>query len=560
MEKHVATITLQTESKTWLRSLCLDEPPNPKDVEFYYKHLCGFTDAVITVGIQSVPVDFNDQLLSVGDKEPTEFPVFNLTTITEAKRDEYCHYVNQLCEMERSRSRMSMERPDKRLTSTVSRIRGQRKWVNDLLSSLKADPVRRPQSHRNELEVREVETVPAAWLFAPTAAPMRMDQGSLLIADKSVGLVWEHKLGTDLYPDFVVSRRLTTISWAFQHSSSSSLLDAVVAWLVAKHPDGWISDAEATVDACLSPFQGVEGTGAEGTAEGTAEGKGEGTAATAGNAKRPRKPRDAATKKESVSVLLQRIEASMLFSKAEVPDVEPLSIPIFVKLVDYMARSYGIPKEAYADNPAVSAVLQRWSQSLLGFSGKTKPLLSSWQEVWELIAANKGKREKVVSAARVSLLISTMDAWDLTESTVMTEDTKRDLWEQWMGIFSDRELVQYKGAKIPLSEMEERARAYLNRFLPRAPFASLQRRFRDQLVAVLTKRGYSSTSMSGVVCVVGARYRAAAAAEGPKAAEAAEGPKATETTEGPKAAAAAAAAAALSLVVATENVVHMGTF
>jgi len=79
METHnVTTIAVQEHpgSPTWLKSLCGN--PHPEDIEFYYKTLCGFKDAVVTVTTELVPADFTESLLALGDAEPTEFPSFPL--------------------------------------------------------------------------------------------------------------------------------------------------------------------------------------------------------------------------------------------------------------------------------------------------------------------------------------------------------------------------------------------------------------------------------------------------------------------------------------------------
>lgn len=536
METHyVTTIAVQERagSPTWLKSLC--GRPNPEDIEFYYKTLCGFKDAVVTITTEPVPADFTESLLALGDAEPTEFPSFPLVAETEERKAEYYNYVKQLCEMERSRSRMAVGRTGSTGTagsigSAVARGRstgGQRKWVAELLATLqpKGITVREttPAPHGNTGHV-------AAWLLTPTAARTRADRGSRLLTDAAVGLHWEQKLGTDLYPDFVVSRRLTTASWAFQHPSSSSLLSSVVAWLEAQHPSGWIRDAEAVVDGLLRPFAATAFTAFAGTVPPAAEKEAEklcekddgrdskdssSEASDASEASEGSEGSEGKKKTPSIHVLLQRIEATMLHSKAEVPEVDPLSVPVFTRLVDYMARSFGIPKDTYADNEAVAATLQRWTRSQMGFSLKTKPLLSSWQEVWDLTMGTrpspktKGKREKAVTAARVSHLVETMDVWDVCEGALMTEDVKKGLWDHWLSVFCDYELGNNKGAKIPLTAMEDAATAFLQRFLPRLPFASLQRRFRDCLTTALLRKGYATTMVSGALMVVGARILSA---------------------------------------------------
>ena len=467
---------------------------------------------------------------------PVVFPVHDAAETTEAKVAEYIHYVNQVCEMERSRTRMAMERKGGKGKGKQSEVRrgkgkcvGNRKWVDELLAALKAEP-----DAGKAIVPAESDVVPSAWLLAPTAWAKRDRDGSLLVLDAAVGLFWEHRLGTALYPDFVVSRRLTTASWAFQHSSSSSLLSSVVQWLAAQHPSGWLRNAEARVDGAVAPFLGGAPKESRGPKDGNADcgetekdkDKGKDAAETAEAAE--------TTTTETIHVLLQRIETSMLYSKAEVAEVEPLSIPTLTKLVDYMARSFGIPKETYADNASVSAVLRRWSLSQRGVSRRTKPLLASWKEVWGLLL---GPKTPIVgTAARVDLLVHTMDAWDLVEGAVMTEEARKELWDQWLGVFCDTELGPQKGGKIPLTAMEDAAVVFLRRFLPLG--VSITKRFRESLTQSLSRKGYSSTLVSESLCVVGVRFLFA--------------PTSTSTSTS------ATATVVPAPLVAAESVVHLG--
>ena len=110
----------------------------------------------------------------------------------------------------------------------------------------------------------------------------------------------------------------------------------------------------------------------------------------------------------------------------------------------------------------------------------------------------------------------------------MTEEARKELWDQWLGVFCDTELGPQKGGKIPLTAMEDAALAFLRRFLPLG--VSITKRFRESLTQSLSRKGYSSTLVSESLCVVGAKFLSTAT---------------VATTDKP--------------LVASESVVHLGT-
>jgi len=132
MERYVVTISIESNTTTWLRSLCVETPPPLADLEFYYKHLCGFEDAIITCATQTVPSDFNESLLTVS--EATQFPVSNVEADTEdtERIGEYFKYIEQVCTMERSRKKLAVDRkPVKEGVPEKGPIVKRRKWVED---------------------------------------------------------------------------------------------------------------------------------------------------------------------------------------------------------------------------------------------------------------------------------------------------------------------------------------------------------------------------------------------------------------------------------------------
>ena len=103
----------------------------------------------------------------------------------------------------------------------------QQNWVKDLLEQLESDEV----VPGDELVPIESDTfIPHAWILTPVVGAVREGKGSRLLLDAVKGKHWENLLGTALFPDFIVSRRISTRSWAFQHETSESLCQAMLAY------------------------------------------------------------------------------------------------------------------------------------------------------------------------------------------------------------------------------------------------------------------------------------------------------------------------------------------
>jgi len=562
-QKHVLVVAVQQSGTTWLRSLCVSNLPKKEDVVFYYQRLCGFREAVVSVAVHAVPVDFQDSLFAA---ESAAFPKHHVAATTEERIAEYRDYVYRVCEAERFRSRITTENAATAAAAEEAPVGAGKKrknWASELLSQL------------NTLESTSSTADHLAWMITSDAT-----KGSRFIVDKKVGVAWESRLGTALYPDLVVTRCFNTASWAFQHPSSVSLFSATLAWYLAVRGvavtdgvSGWIQGAESDLLALTGPFASAaaaapkktaEDAVAEAVADAVAEAVAEEAKVDAGKPlntmlhdNRPSLSRFSkikATPPKPIVILLQKIEQSMLFSKMEKSDVEPLSEPTFHRFLSYMARGHGI-HDAKEDELVVTTV-RRWVTAQMGFSAKTKPILESWNALWDTLMSVEGKKRNAVTVARVDLLLRTLDAWDACESAVMTDEQRATLLEDWMAVYRDRELVAERGSKTPFEVVESDLSAYLDKFLPRSLVTSLQKRFRDLAASVFGKQGYSAAILSGTLCLIGARIA------GTRTGSVTKSEKLTKT---PKSAAkpvvnTVSTATSSKITVASDQVVDLGSF
>lgn len=493
-QKHVLLLSVFTGGTTWLRSLCVTELPKKDDIVFYYQTLCGFRDAVVSVTVHTVPAEFQESLLAV---DSATFPVCDVVAETEEKVVEYRAYVHQVCEAERSRCRLAMDRATSVAVVAAKEPAKKRKtWASELLSQLSTPA----DDSSSDVAVN-------AWiLMAPLAK-----KKSRLIIDPSVGKAWESRLGSPLYPDLVVARRLSTASWNFQHPSSVSLLSATIAWylenrgvVVAAGVSDWAEGAESDLIQLMAPFAAVKKGTADPPVESVHEepGKPLNTTLKEDRPSLSRFIKIKATPPKPIVILLQKIEQTMLFSRMENGAVEPLSHATFSKFLRYMARGHGI--QDYDGDEIVDATLKRWGTAQMGFCKKTKPLLSSWLPLWDTLLSAEGKKRDAVTATRIDLLLRTLDAWDACESAMMTEEAKQALVCDWIAVYRDRELVADRGSRTAFDAIETDLLAYLDQFVPR-PFVLLHKRIRDVASSMFVKKGYSAALLSGTLYLVGAR-------------------------------------------------------
>lgn len=497
---NLVSIEIATPSLVWNRVVLWSSDVIQADIEFYYKTLLGFNDASVRVQCTPVPDSFNESLLSVYDRMPSKYPVHDLETSTAdyAKRQQYERFIQQLCEMEQSRAALQVFVRDAAPIGTTAvaartghnaRLVKNRNWVNELLHALNDEQDYEEEHAADELVVAtQEETPPIGWVFTPVVADIRESRGSRIVLDAALGKAWEHRLGTDLYPDLVVSRRISTATWAFQHPSSDALVRATLEWYLASQDatvrdgiSGWIPAADREISALFSTFKRIK------VNERFLLGEGHGVAAST-----------SVDKQQQVYKLLNQVESRLLASSLEYPDIEACDYNIYQKYIKYLCNGCGIPKDLYGTE-GVHQILQRWGRSNLGFKPDVDPLLSSWESMWHMIMRGKPTVE------RVQLFLRTLDAWDPIEAMVFSIPQKTAIAREWVHIFIDNETVSDVGAKVRSTALHDAVKKWCLKFVPECAFPTS---FTPMAIGpIFTARGFNSVKRADGRHTVGIRLK-----------------------------------------------------
>lgn len=529
---YLVCITIFERQLVWNRALVLNFVPDKEDLMFYYKTLLDLQVDNIELKTYEIPETFNSSLINVNDSVPENYPYHDLETARDDvdKRTRYYNYIDQLCMMEKNRAELSIFKHDsdkkrkaaaaaaeeeneledlyKTKSRTVTRCR---EWVNELLRSLNTEyeETTTHDEHGLVSVSNTPESLPIGWIFTPTVENVRIHRGSRIITDPEIGKYWEARLGTDLYPDMVVARRLSTESWAFQHPTADALIRTTIDWYLATQDtcikDGmspWIPAAEREISALFTTFRRIKVN--------------------------ERLMNDAIPriqdKHGQVIKLLHQVESQLLMSASEDPTIKPCPIDIFQRYMIFLFRGYNIEKEYYNNNENLATTTQRWVRNQMGFRPGVDPLLSSWVELWSAVT----RECKQIAPERVGFFLRSLSTWDPIESVHLTLDQKKYLVTDWIMCYIDNELIIDPDGTELSTVLQIRCHDWCLKFLPRHIFGNS---FSSMAVTpVLSRLGFISVKRSRGRETKGVRFKNPETSEDVKERAAAIGKKKVTTT------------------------------
>ena len=455
--KRLVCIDIAAGRTLYSRTVYTEYVPVTEDLNFYYRELCGITDAIITTTLIDVPPDFNQALVAFSEQIPTRFPAYDITgSLEEAdKIAKYHDYIQNLSEMEKSRAKLQVhiQTPATVPNRTFANAAGgdvktrpilkQHAWVRELLASLESE-----EATSDELVTVETDDlIPHAWVLTPVLGSVRGTRGSRLMVDAVRGKHWECLLGSSLFPDFVVSRRISTRGWLFQQEEADKMLRAMLDFYIASQDakivgglSDWIPIADKESALMINTFKKIK------VCERVIKNQAD---------------------PNHVYNVINSIEMRCLASKTTNPEIHPLSIHIFRKYFNYVAQSLGIPSEKYNNSEGITQIFRRWERSELGFRGDVEPIVPAWSKMWNLVMAGAPTVERVI------LFLATLDAWNPIDGSMLSQDQCSSIAKQWIDIFAANEIIREEGkVEIALVVYDE-TRRWCLQYLPAGMFEKI---------------------------------------------------------------------------------------
>jgi len=496
-------IQIATGAKTWERCLVQTYIPQQEDLEYYYRTLLGFQDAIVSITVEEIPADFNIALLPTHESAPSDFPANDLETrpAEEEQRTKYKQFIRQLCEMERSRAALktfyrssarevAAARPKytHELTDQPVYLVGfagkqgmgeRRTWVNEVLRELDSEE---SVDFDGALVTADDEDPPHGWLISPTVGSARTTLGSRIIVDNTIGRKWERLLGTDTYPDLLVVRRINTSGWSFEDPVSDAMLGHLFKWFLHTQAlsvtDG-LTQFAIGIDKELSHILHAMRTIKVG--------------------EKLLDMTDDTNPRVRLHKLISVCESQCLESAESDSEIQPVSASVFHRYLSYAFKVAKIPRDVYAVDDKIPAILDRWVKAQYGFKADADPVIPEWNELWHLVMRGKP------SAIRVNHFLASMDSWDPVACSTITNTDRSAIAQEWMKIYMDNQIIRCENNKVKSIILYDQVRRWCMRFIPESVFSSS---FASSIIGpVLTKRGLVSIKEKNGRYIAGIKFK-----------------------------------------------------
>jgi hypothetical protein len=442
----LVTIQIEDGDVFLLRSVLTEEPLKQEEVEYYYHSLLGFRTFRILLQERKVPDTFTLSLIgSKGGEAPLAFPAHDYQT-TEEGLPKYYQLIQRVCEMAQAQEECGIQevkKPVEPAQDMPSNTTKYASWVEEVLSVLK---------QKEDTEVVPEDDATIAWIFTPVLQDIRDTRGSRIITDPDVGTSWSHRIGTDLYPDMVVRRRLSTIDWNFQHESSVVLARAAIEWyiqaqLVGPPEEGispWIQRADEDLVAVFGPFKRL--------------GPRQAFEYNAG-------PNQRKERVHPLMAILRKLEGDHIVSVFSYPDeanmICQLTKPAWEQYLKHVFRMYGIGSDIMDSHwGPVGELIEMWIRGNHGIRMNQPALFTGWQHVWEVLLDSKPCRDRFL------LFLRTLDAHNPIISLSLGNTEKYDLAAQWIKVYVEHEMITDSAAKISATQFYTNAREWCLKFTP----------------------------------------------------------------------------------------------
>jgi hypothetical protein len=312
------------------------------------------------------------------------------------------------------------------------------------------------------------------WMLSPRHTPTKDRYGIKLLTDSARGTKWDSLLGTREFPDFVISRRITSASWTFQHPATTKMLTSIMEWWGTAHmqsKDGWIHSSETDLDALLEIFRtkGVP---------------------TVYHAERMDTVRSALLEIEETVLGNPEIYTSttlIRFSTSE----------LWRGWIDCMFRSKGVMLDSNVD--FIQAIIQRWMRDGWGIRTECLPAprgLPAFRDAWTALV-------RLRSADESSILqwISLLNMNDPVYTIRVTHEQKQQILDEWIPVAASLLKASNSLTRAKIMPTYAWIQKWILQFVPASLFKTfmLPKRMQSSIVA----EGYAIIHSTGGYFFVG---------------------------------------------------------
>jgi hypothetical protein len=240
----ICTLTLDSLEADTIAVRCILSS-NVEIVYDYYRTIIGVKD----ISIEVVPVPATFCIASIGPQGDPDYtyPAYDIA-MPKKNNGSYRALIQRTIEDERERVRLGMRcvlssRSLVELSEEKQQLFASLHQVSSVLESVVSGG-KKPDI--------------VGWMISPRHIPTRDRHGIKLITDPTIGFKWDSLVGTLEFPDFIISRRITSACWKFQHPSTTKMLASIVEWWATAHmrtDTMWIHSSETEFDALLDIFR-----------------------------------------------------------------------------------------------------------------------------------------------------------------------------------------------------------------------------------------------------------------------------------------------------------------
>lgn len=507
------TVDYEDGESRYLRSVMLETgevPPTQEEMEFYYKTLLGFTHYRITLHTREVPEGFALSLIGAVNEIPNSFPAHDIQVAADAYAS-YFQLLDHVCEMERIRAAVGISGAGAgagtgTATPTVmsnnparrAHLAKYRSWVDGILASIRETSAFAAEP----LKITAGDDDSFGWILTPALTEAREVYGNRLVVSATVGRKWASKVGTYMFPDIVVARRLSTVNWFMNNARSAKLARTAMKWYVETQtmspmPDTgvspWIQQAESQLASVLMPFQTLEprqafvwgaafdGRGARRDSSdsdissdgGESHGShGSHRSHRSADAPPPQRPNFNAT----LTTIIQRIEQDYIqctLDRDDEPNILRPRREQWERFIRYVLRAFGIINEMIDQHWEYFAdVIAMWVRGAQGLDMNRPPLIERWAPMWEVLfwphTADTFKMRELPPlnlSDRFDTFLQTLDTHDPLLGATMTSTRKQELTDKWVRVFVEREMIPSPSQRVVATVLYDSMRRWILQFV-----------------------------------------------------------------------------------------------